>query len=336
LFRKNRENRSATADDVSYSSEYLAQPKVLSPNSDVRRTTNSPESQDNTQQNQNYRRNFASNVVFDSQLDVHYTFSLSESNISSDSSAMSINIAKLGEYKDIGIQAGSPLYESVMAEPLVSSESKLSTITIRSHRQTPPKQDIVPDAVHYGKKTVLRPLKKVPTREKNEKVLKPMTVQSFNKLPPVDKAFLLKLERENVVEREQPLDPKTALEKSHTLFHMNINKKELGCVEKKKCETNPANKLTKRNENEDDQVSQEDLILKEVENLLRESTLPIYEKTKTKAAKEKSDNVNNSNEKLRVAEPTSQKTVIIAKVEPFYNPDELDLIDSIEKEFNVT
>ena len=284
----------------------------------------------------NSRRNFGHNA-FNSQTE---NIRVPDTRcVTCDDSAMSINIAEFGEYKDIGIQAGSPLrnrlYQGNMAEVSLSPEKQLrdnNSFKCLSKQSMERNIAQLPES-----KKALGPLKKIPTREKTEKTLEPMVAHAVNKLPPVDKAFLLKLERENIVGRGNSIGIKTALEKSRTLFHMNITKIETGNGTKKKSDENMSNKPKEKHE----QKTNEHSLNKEVEDLLRVSsnteinnkttTPPIQTTLEEDITEERSHKVNINS--------TSQKTIVLDKfesIDKLYNEEELDLIDSIDREFNIT
>lgn len=271
-----------------------------------------------------YKRNMCTN--FDTKVEAYY--SLSESSMSE--SILSMSTDKFGEVREIGIQAGSPLYETgIPMVPAKKTETMLSRMIVKKTLNSAVKSmKTEKDQVHQRRKSDgLRPLIKVPAREKTEKILQPLGVKTCSNLPPVDKTFLLKLERENVVSTDQENESiKTALAKSQTMFHMNINKTEGAASNDDGWRTSDVGS--------DEQLSEEDLLLREVDNLLH--TLPVTKKaTNSVKPKQKQPVVEIRKVDARIVnKPPDPPAKVVEKTDGYYDADEMALMESIEKEFS--
>lgn len=275
------------------------------------------------------KRNFGQNVI-GSQSDTIYKdldeYFTRKVDVSNHSSVMSFNASEIGEYNHIGIQAGSPLrnmqYKGILTDGSasfltnsdMSFKSSFDILSSQSLNSLPRVMDIkyplgpIANTLVKDNTGGLAPLKKVPIREKNEKVLKPIVVQPENKLPPVNKDFLLRLEREHDVDgtlRETKITTNLLKESSF-------------------------NKISKNNDEDNISLSSKKSDFDEM-SLEENKTVTKNQITEADVKRTKAKPHIPEEGSIIIVETKSNLSRLLSEL---YDEEELDLIASIEAEFN--
>ena len=206
--------------------------------------------------------------------------------------------------KEIGVQAGSPLGDAAR-----NTETTLTFIAHQKLGKNPWKADAGMAITLTNDKQVtakeLGPLKATPVLEK--KNLEPVESHLRNKLPPVDKNFLLKLERENSNKKDNI---------------QKINKVDAPIISHVRRIT-PSQKIIE---------TEIDRLLDDLYNTLPREPIKLHSE-RTCVVKNHIEGETNDRRYENIQDIKAQK--YDSKDDEMYDSDELDLFDRIDNEYNV-